>query len=49
MTLISKGRLATVEEFEAIVIRAEPGGSVLRLGDVARVELGAPESLVKPV
>ncbi len=40
-TLITKGRLTTVEEFEEIVIRAEPGGSVLRLGDVARVELGA--------
>ncbi|MCI0636589.1 MAG: efflux RND transporter permease subunit, partial [Actinobacteria bacterium] len=40
-TLITKGRLTTVEEFQGIVIRAEPGGAVLRLGDVARVELGA--------
>src|SRR5262245_9130693 len=40
-TLITHGRLATVEEFRDVVIRAEPGGAVLRLGDVARVELGA--------
>ncbi|HXK24809.1 MAG TPA: multidrug efflux RND transporter permease subunit [Myxococcota bacterium] len=39
--LRTKGRLSTVEEFQQIVIRAEPGGSLLRLGDVARVELGA--------
>ena len=36
-----KGRLQTVEEFEDIVIEAKPDGSVLRLRDVARVELGA--------
>jgi len=41
LPLRTKGRLSTVEEFESIVIRAEPGGSLLRLGDVARVELGA--------
>ncbi len=41
LPLRTKGRLSTVEEFEAIVIRAEPGGSLLRLGDVARVDLGA--------
>jgi hydrophobe/amphiphile efflux-1 (HAE1) family protein len=39
--LLTKGRLSTVEDFEAIVLRAEPDGSLLRLGDVARVELGA--------
>ncbi|WP_118134572.1 efflux RND transporter permease subunit [Oceanicella sp. SM1341] len=37
----TKGRLATVEEFENIVLRTNPDGSVLRLGEVARVELGA--------
>ncbi|QDL94360.1 efflux RND transporter permease subunit (plasmid) [Paroceanicella profunda] len=37
----TKGRLATVAEFEAIVLRTNADGSVLRLGDVARVELGA--------
>jgi hydrophobe/amphiphile efflux-1 (HAE1) family protein len=39
--LRTKGRLTTVEEFQQIVIRAEPDGSLLHLGDVARVELGA--------
>ena len=37
----TQGRLATPEQFAAIVIRANPDGSILRLGDVARVELGA--------
>jgi multidrug efflux pump subunit AcrB len=37
----TQGRLASVEQFENIVIRAKPDGSVLRLRDVARVELGA--------
>ena len=37
----TQGRLTTPEEFAAIVIRANPDGSVLRVGDVARVELGA--------
>ena len=37
----AQGRLTTPEEFGAIVIRANPDGSVVRLRDVARVELGA--------
>ena len=37
----TKGRLSTVPEFENIIIRTNPDGSVLRLRDVARVELGA--------
>ena len=41
LPLVTQGRLSTEEEFQEIVIRAEPGGSLLRLGDVARVELGA--------
>jgi hydrophobe/amphiphile efflux-1 (HAE1) family protein len=36
-----KGRLTTPAEFENIVIRANQDGSVLRLRDIARVELGA--------
>ncbi|MFL5279666.1 MAG: efflux RND transporter permease subunit [Rhodopila sp.] len=36
-----KGRLTKPEEFEKIILRTNPDGSVLRLGDVARVELGA--------
>ncbi|MFS8037062.1 efflux RND transporter permease subunit [Xanthobacter sp. AM11] len=41
LNLRTKGRLATVEEFEKIVLRTNEDGSVLRLGDVARLELGA--------
>src|SRR6516165_2792616 len=41
LNLETKGRLDTVQDFENIVIRTNPDGSVLRLGDVARVELGA--------
>src|SRR3954467_9615467 len=37
----TKGRLASTAEFEQIVIRTNPDGSVLRLGDIARLELGA--------
>ena len=37
----TQGRLVTPAQFGAIVIRAQPDGSVLRLRDVARVELGA--------
>ncbi|MEN5084385.1 multidrug efflux RND transporter permease subunit [Bosea sp. TWI1241] len=35
------GRLRTPEDFRAIVLRANPDGSSLSLGEVARVELGA--------
>jgi HAE1 family hydrophobic/amphiphilic exporter-1 len=35
------GRLETVEQFENIVLRAEPGGAIVRVKDVARVELGS--------
>ena len=41
LNIQTKGRLTTVPEFENIIIRANPDGSVLRLRDVARVELGA--------
>ncbi|HEY5964237.1 MAG TPA: efflux RND transporter permease subunit, partial [Xanthobacteraceae bacterium] len=41
LNIQTKGRLTTVQEFENIVIRTNADGSVLRLGDVARVELGA--------
>lgn len=39
-TMKYKGRLSTPEEFENIVVRAQPNGEVLRLKDVAKVELG---------
>jgi hydrophobe/amphiphile efflux-1 (HAE1) family protein len=35
------GRLTTPEQFSNIVIRALPDGSLLRVGDVGRVQLGA--------
>jgi hydrophobe/amphiphile efflux-1 (HAE1) family protein len=41
LNIQTKGRLASAEEFEGIVIRANPDGSVLRLGDIGRIELGA--------
>ncbi len=40
-TVRAQGRLQTAEEFEQIVVRSNPDGSVVRLADVARVELGA--------
>jgi len=39
-SLNAQGRLKTVEEFEAIVLKTGEPGSVTTLGDVARVELG---------
>lgn len=39
-TMKYKGRLSTPEEFENIVVAAKPTGEVLRLGDVADIELG---------
>lgn len=40
----TQGRLVTPSQFGDIVIRANPDGSVLRIKDVARVELGAANS-----
>jgi HAE1 family hydrophobic/amphiphilic exporter-1 len=40
-TVRAQGRLSTEEDFGNIVVRATPDGSILRLKDVARVELGA--------
>ncbi|TKA90722.1 efflux RND transporter permease subunit [Halopseudomonas bauzanensis] len=42
-TLMVQGTLETAEEFSDIVLRANPNGSVVRLGDVARVEMGREE------
>ena len=39
--IVAQGRLSTVSEFEDIVIRANPDGSIIRLRDVARVSLEA--------
>lgn len=35
------GRMVTPEDFERIILRSDPDGATLRLGDVARAELGA--------
>jgi multidrug efflux pump subunit AcrB len=40
-TARSPGRLTSIEEFAEIVVRANPDGSLLRMKDVARIELGA--------
>ena len=41
LNLQTKGRLTSPEEFEAVVVRANPDGSFVRVRDVARVELAA--------
>jgi hydrophobe/amphiphile efflux-1 (HAE1) family protein len=41
LNIQTKGRLTSPAEFAQIVIRTNPDGSILRLGDVARLELGA--------
>lgn len=40
-TIKYKGRLKNAEEFRNIVVKAMPNGHILRLKDIARVELGA--------
>ena len=40
-TVRAQGRLQTPEEFGRIVVRSNPDGSVVRLKDVARIELGS--------
>ncbi|MCA3028202.1 MAG: multidrug efflux RND transporter permease subunit [Rhodocyclaceae bacterium] len=40
-TVTTKGRLATVEEFENIIVRSNADANKLRIKDIARVELGS--------
>ena len=40
-TVRAQGRLVTAEEFGNVILRASPDGSVVRLSDVARIELGS--------
>jgi HAE1 family hydrophobic/amphiphilic exporter-1 len=40
-TVTAQGRLVTEAEFGDIILRATPDGSIVRLKDVARIELGA--------
>ncbi|PTU50583.1 multidrug efflux RND transporter permease subunit [Pseudomonas plecoglossicida] len=41
--VVVKGQLSTPEEFAGIVLRANPDGSTVTIGDIARVEIGAQE------
>ncbi|MFM9916677.1 MAG: efflux RND transporter permease subunit [Rhizobacter sp.] len=40
-TITARSKLQTPEQFREVVVKAAPDGSVVRLGDVAKVELGA--------
>src|SRR5690242_20884543 len=40
-TVLAQGRLANLDQFENVVVRAKPDGALVRVKDVARVELGA--------
>jgi hydrophobic/amphiphilic exporter-1 (mainly G- bacteria), HAE1 family len=44
LTIKTQGRLVNPEEFGNIVLRTNPNGSVVRVKDVARVEIGARSS-----
>jgi hydrophobe/amphiphile efflux-1 (HAE1) family protein len=46
-TITARSKLQTVEEFENVVLRATPDGAVVRIRDVARVELGAENLTVR--
>lgn len=39
-TIRAEGRLQTVEEFENIIVKSKPDGSMVRMKEIARVELG---------
>jgi len=41
LPMLTRGRLSDVKEYEDIILRATPSGAMVRLKDVARVELGA--------
>ena len=45
LSLLTKGRLSTPEEFENIIVRSNSDGSKVRLKEVANVELGAKDYL----
>ncbi len=46
-TITARTKLQTVQEFENIVLKASPDGSIVTIKDVARVELGADNLTVK--
>ncbi len=41
LTILARGRLDDPKQFAAIIVRTNPNGGVVRLGDIGRVELGA--------
>ncbi|MEO8714653.1 MAG: efflux RND transporter permease subunit, partial [Acetobacteraceae bacterium] len=41
ITVLAPGRLSDPKQFAAIIIRTNPNGGIVRVGDVARVELAA--------
>ena len=41
LSLTAKGLLSTVEDFEQIIVRANLNGGIIRLKDIARIEMGA--------
>jgi hydrophobe/amphiphile efflux-1 (HAE1) family protein len=41
LPVLTRGRLAEVADYEDVILRATPEGAIVRLKDVARVELGA--------
>jgi multidrug efflux pump len=41
VTVTARSRLQTPEQFESIILKSDPAGAIVRLGDVARVEIGA--------
>ena len=44
LNITTQGRMTTVDEFENIVVRAKGDGGLVRIKDIARVELGAKTS-----
>jgi multidrug efflux pump len=42
-SILVKGQLSTPQEFANIVLKANPDGTTVRIGDVARVEIGSQE------
>jgi HAE1 family hydrophobic/amphiphilic exporter-1 len=41
LTITTQGRLTRTDQFKNIIVRANPDGSVVRVKDIARVDLGA--------
>ena len=41
LTIVTQGRLTSVDEFKNIIVKTNPNGGIVRVGDIAQVELGA--------